>query len=179
MRLPIKSIEDEATTVYTAGSGVQKGQIYFITQGKNYMDNKGPSRPAIIVSENGMNENSDRIMVIFLTTRENGSSYHVPVMVEQQQSYAICENINTIYKDRLDNCVGMVTEQQMKAIEKNMRTALGMKAEIMVSDNTRAERKQEVDSRYEEMRQRAEQAENDLKFYRRMYDDLFSRVMAR
>lgn len=136
-----------------------RGQIWYITKGKKYMERSGGGRPAIIVSNNELNSHVDRVMVVYLTTHESEHEDKVPVMVKDTQSYAICNNINTIFKDELRCYVDTVDDETMQKIEEQMAKSLDLGSKNKATDR-------------EELMQEA-------KFYRRAYEDLLAKVMAR
>lgn len=129
-----------------------RGQIWYITKGKNYMEKTGGGRPAIIVSSEERNTHGDRVMVVFLTTHPYEREDKVPVMVKGTQSYAVCDNINTVYKDQLSNYVGRIDDEAMKKIEVQMAKSLGLTGS---------------------------KEDHDAAFYKRAYEDLLAKMMRR
>lgn len=130
-----------------------RGQIWYISKGKNYMEKKGGGRPAIIVSTDESNH-GDRVMVVYLTTHESEREDKVPIMVKSTQSYAICDNINTVFKDQLSDYVGTIDQEDMKQIEEQMAKCLGLTA-------------------------RKDEPNLDAQFYKRAYEDLLAMMMKR
>lgn len=158
---------------------VERGQIWFVSQGKDYMNDQGKSRPGIIVSENKMNASSDRCMVVYLTRQDHGREEHVPVEVKGNLSFAICENINTIYLDRLHNFAGCVTNEKMQEIEKQIRKSLGMDQEGGMNKDWKdkplcigCEEKRN----YASMKARAEKAEIEKNVYKDMAFELMKQI---
>lgn len=160
----------------------KRGMMYYIKNGKNYMNGTGKARPGIIVSKDIMNTTSDRVMVIYLTTTNNKVPQNVPVMVKSTQSYAICNNIETIYKDKLENAIGMVSDAEIKEIDKQLMDCLSLSTADQKSDDWKnkplcigCEQK----DRYAEMKQRAEKAEMESNFYNRKFNELLDKMMDR
>lgn len=150
----------------------KRGQMYYVRKGKDYMHDRGQGRSAIIVSENHMNDCTDRVMVIYLTRMANGRPEHIPVNVSGTPSYAICDNINTIFKDRLENYIGEVTPEEMQNIDKALKKGLDLDKDPVCEEC-------DVNNDYEIMEKRLEQEIQEKKFYKRMYDELLGKVMAR
>ena len=171
MRLPIEPV------IKAIPTKVEKGQMYFVAQGKDYMHGKGQARPGIVVSGDGTN-NSDRVMVVFLTKQHGWADTLVPVKVEGDESFAICNNINTIFKDRLQRYLGTVTKEEMQAIEKAMKKALGMQAEESWKDKPLCIGCPER-ANYEAMAKKVEKVAEEAKIYKRMFDELMRKVVDR
>ena len=159
---------------------VERGQIWFVGQGKDYMNEQGKARPAIIVSENKMNVSSDRCMVVYQTRQDHGREEHVPVDVKGNLSFAICENINTIFLDRLQNFAGCVTNEKMQEIEKQIRKSLGMDQEGGMKKDWKDKPLCigcEEKSNYAAMKERAEKAEIERDTYKKMVDVFMNKMM--
>ena len=155
----------------------KRGEIWIVARAKDYMDGNGSPRPAIIVSNNCMNTPSDRVMMVFTTRQNHERDTHVPVKVNGVTSYAICENINTIYKERLRDCIGSVTEEEMQAIETAMRKGLDLKEEKENWKDKPLCIGCEEKDRYAAMKARAEKAEIERDTYKKMVDVLMDKMM--
>lgn len=84
-------------------------------------------RPAVVVSNNDHNCNSDTVAIVYLTLREKSSSpMHVPVQCKTE-STALCEQLATISKERLGTYVRRCTEAEMRGIRNGIAHYLGMK----------------------------------------------------
>lgn len=103
-----------------------RGQIWYVNKGKKYMERSGGARPAIVVSEDTLNNKTNRVMVVYLTTHEYEHEEKVPVTVKGNPSYAVCDNINTVFKDELSGCAGTVDDETMQKIEEQMAKSLGI-----------------------------------------------------
>ena len=157
----------------------ERGDLYYIRNSKFYMDGKGGNRPGIVISENMMNSFSDRVMVVYTTTQQKSNDMNVPLMVNTTQSYAICENISTIYKDRLETYIGRVTEEEMQAVERQIKKGLGLQEqEGSWKDKPLCIGCQEKEN-YAAMAKKAEGAALEAKVYKRMFDELLKKVTER
>lgn len=139
-----------------------RGQIWYIDKGKNYMEHRGGKRPAIVVSNEKMNTATNRCMVVYLTTNESEHENKVPVMVKNTQSYAVCDNINTVFSDEMSCYTGTVDKETMKKIEEQMAKSLGLE---LKKDEPEAAGVTEL--------------QNEANFYKRAYEDLLAKMMAR
>ena len=179
--MEIKTVSRGADAAQVSTNIPKKGEIYFVENAKHYMEAEGGKRPAIIVSEEHVNH-SNRVTVVFLTLQDRHREDHVPVNVlGTDSSYAICDNLMTIYKDRLGRYIKTATEAEMQAIDREIKRCLGLQE---------PERKKSPDEAlmcigcqekkgYDYMKQKAREAEQELEIVKRMYNELLERVMAR
>ncbi len=88
-------------------------------------------RPALVVSVDEFNTGpAGMVVVVPLTTRER----RIPLNVEIQPpegglkkaSYAMCENIRSVAKERLSNRWGAVSRPTMREIETRLRLLLDL-----------------------------------------------------
>ena len=155
---------------------VERGQMYYVVQGKNYMIGRGNARPAIIVSEERMNRGADRVMVVYTTTKDMGYEENVPVMVKNTPSFAICGNINTIYKDRLLECIGKVTPEEMENIERGMKIGLGFEPGETAGPSKASDYEAELFRRAEQAEMRAMRAEQYTSVYKELFENLLKKM---
>lgn len=143
---------------------IKRGEIYYVRNGKDYMHDVGPGRPAIVVSNETMNHNGNRIMVIYTTTKESGYPGRVEVNIKGNTSFAICNNVNTIFKDRLETYIGEIPQEIMKLIDAQIAKGVGL--EPIRDESVSA-------------LQRALRAEEEAKKYKHMCDYLMDKIMER
>ena len=171
---------------------VRRGQMYYVSKGKDYMHERGTGRPAIVVSDNTMNQNADRIMVIYMTTQDKGRKENVPVDVKGTPSFAICENVNTIFKDRLQQYIGTVPQDTMVEISRQMLNSLGIRtAKIPIDEKESWKNKpicigcheKEKNKALEKAKETAEKEKSavaqEAKFWKRAYNELLEKVMVK
>lgn len=158
---------------------IKRGDIYFVSKAKNYMKGEGGGRPAIIISSDMINH-SDRVMVVFTTKQDKQLPYNVEVDLQGVTSYAICNNVHTIYKDRLEKFVCEATEEEMRSIEEQIKICMGM--------NIRKEPEPSLEDKlqclgcvekknYRDMAERANKAETSLAIYKEMYNELLTKII--
>ena len=108
---------------------ILRGDIFFIQKFDRYQDNeviRNEGRPAVIVSNNMNNEFSNLVEVVYLTSQEKKPfPSHVPVLCKVP-STALCEQIDTVSKERLGNYVRKCTDEEMAAIEQGLLYSLGI-----------------------------------------------------
>lgn len=107
--------------------GIYRGDIYFV---RNYVRVSGSEqtaeRPAIVVSNDIVNEHSDICQVVYLTTKEKKPlPTHAKVMC-RVPSTALCEQVFSVSQDRLVEYIRTCTEAEMKAIDRCLMISLGL-----------------------------------------------------
>lgn len=88
-------------------------------------------RPVLVISADIFNEGpTGLVTVIPLTTTQRGTPLHVEITPPEggltSVSYAMCEQLRTISKDRLDNRSGSVGREVMATVEDRIKTLLDL-----------------------------------------------------
>lgn len=107
---------------------VYRGDIFYITAGSYVGSEQKSGRPGIIVSNDTANKHSPNVEVVFLTSQEKKPlPTHVEVICKVP-STALCENIQTVSKERLGDFVKSCTTSEMKKIDEALLLSLGIEA---------------------------------------------------
>lgn len=158
---------------------VKRGQIYYVSNAKDFLKIEGGSRPAIIVSTDEVNR-TNRVSVVFLTAKGDNKIFKVPVNVRGRESYAICDSVSTIYKERLETYAGDATEQEMKAIEVEIRKALKLDDNETLTGDWKDKPIcigcHEKDN-YKELEEKYKKLQHEAKVIKALYDDLLEKVI--
>lgn len=111
---------------------IYRGDIFYITQGSYVGSEQKSGRPGVIVSNDLANKHSPNVEVVFLTSQEKKAlPTHVEV-IARVPSTALCENIQTVSKERLSDFIRSCTTSEMKAIDKALLHSLGIEAPAVV-----------------------------------------------
>lgn len=107
---------------------MKRGQIYYV---KSHYQEEGSEqragRPAVIVSNNACNENSEVVEVVYLTTRpKNDLPTHVFTRSALAPSTILCEQIHSVSVQRIDTLIGELTEQELAAVDTALAISLGL-----------------------------------------------------
>ncbi len=106
---------------------VFRGEIFYIKEGAFIGSEQGKARPAIVVSNNKNNENSPTIEVVYLTTSHKKElPTHFIVTSAKRPSIALCEQITTVDKSRLENYVGKLDERETEDLNRCMKISLSI-----------------------------------------------------
>lgn len=123
--------DDEPVTTY-ASSEVYRGDIFYVKMSNRMYDTGvlDAGRPAVVVSNNQGNYHSGYVQVVYLTTKEKKPlPTHVPIIC-RVPSTAMCEQVQTVSKDRLIEYVRTCTEKEMKQIDEALMISLGLEPEV-------------------------------------------------
>ena len=106
---------------------VKRGDIYFVTGTGGTGSEQTGERPAIIVSNDTGNKYAPVVEVVYLTTkRKTDIPTHVYINSAERPSIALCEQIVTVCKSRLERYIGCVTVAEMRRIDSALSTSLGI-----------------------------------------------------
>lgn len=106
-----------------------RGEIYYVESGqRNECGSvQHGGRPAIIVSNDIGNEAGPILEIVYLTTQEKKPlPTHVQIMSSKMPSTALCEQIVTIYKDKVGGYIGQCSIAEMKSIDSALAVSIGI-----------------------------------------------------
>lgn len=108
--------------------GIKRGDIYYIVS--NYAEQgseQRAGRPAIIVSNDKNNVHSEVVEVVYLTTRpKTDLPTHIDIRSAERPSIALCEQVNSISKERLGMYIGHCTETEKAMLDAALMISLGI-----------------------------------------------------
>lgn len=115
------------------GMDILRGDIFFVSPGGNYCGSEQkPNRPGIVVSNDLANKHSPNVEMVFLTSQEKKPlPAHVEV-IAKVPSTALCENIQTVSKERLGDFLKSCTTTEMKKIDNALLISLGIETPVSV-----------------------------------------------
>lgn len=129
-----------------------RGQIYYVYPKDYTGSEQGGGRPAIIVSNDVGNEYSQVVEVAFLTTREKKPlPTHVAINSAKYPSTALCEQIDSVDKERIGGYINEISQAEMKNIERALLVSLDISCNLKGSKALEAWRKLMEDCREEEI----------------------------
>ncbi len=97
---------------------IRRGDIFYVNRFPTVGSEIHTGRPAIVVSNNEINENSATVEVVYLTTRIRPElPTHVRISSSARESIALCEQIDNVALERLGNYFGSITKDEMTRID--------------------------------------------------------------
>lgn len=121
--------------------------------------NQDTGRPAVIVSNNDINESQNMVEVVYLVEKPNESlPTHTKVRCHLP-STALCEQVVSVSKDRIDGFIRTCTDEEIEKINKGLSISLG----ITESDDTMAEKLKELTDSLSEAQRINDELRNRIK----------------
>lgn len=104
---------------------IKRGQIRYINSG--YEDDTNSKKIAVIVSADSINRTGDGYMIAYMTLQPNSDMpTHVTTRSSGRLSTVMCEKIFTTRGDRIDECIGELTDTEMDMLDSCLAIALGL-----------------------------------------------------
>lgn len=107
---------------------ISRGEVYYVYP--SYAETgseQWSGRPAVVVSADVLNRHSQCVEVVYLTTRpKKDYETHVVINATGRPSIAICEQITSVDKSRLNDCYGKCTPKEMSQIDEALRFSIGL-----------------------------------------------------
>lgn len=125
---------------------IQRGDVYYIHPVPVTGSEQGGGRPAVIISNNLCNRHSDVVEVAFLTTKPKKElPTHVSIESLYRKSTALCEQIESVSKDRIGSYYGKVTPGEIRKLDTALAISIGINHEIPEApDNKISDRDKEM-----------------------------------
>lgn len=157
----------------------KKGDIFYIESIRQ--DETG--RPAIIVSNNKVND-GQWVQVVYLTTRpKTDLSTHIDIGSTKQTSVALCERISTVDARRIGEFIGTCTDYEMQLID--IALSISLDLDFQTEENT-----EKCNKKSESIAETSERVQKDVKMnddvikltverdtYKQLYENLLERMM--
>ena len=109
-------------------SDIKRGEILYIEKGNVTVGSEQfPNRPAVVVSNDLNNAHSNVIEVVYMTTQPKADlPTHVTIRSTGRMSTALCEQVVSVSKDRINGYVGQCSDKEMESIDIALMISLGL-----------------------------------------------------
>ena len=147
---------------------MKRGEIYYVTIPQATGFEMTKTRPAVIVSGDGVNSRENVVIVAFCSASSHQDTpTHVIIRSTARPSTVLCEHIYAVDKSRVSTFIGCATDDEMARIDAALSSALAIDFTAHNAANTpRGE--------IEGTALRAE-----LETYKRLYGELLDRMTGR
>lgn len=107
---------------------MKRGDIYYIKSKDNSIGNELFSgRPAVIVSNDKLNQTSGVVEVAYMTTQpKKDLPTHVQTRSSGKLATILCEQITTVSVERLNKYIGQLTESEIINLDTALAISLGI-----------------------------------------------------
>lgn len=99
---------------------IKRGEMFYISRGgASYSGSEQHSdRPAVVVSNNKNNENSNVVEIVYMTTQpKTDLPTHVTVRSTGRPSTVLCEQVYSVSTERIGTYIGECTDKEMENID--------------------------------------------------------------
>ncbi len=107
---------------------MKRGEIYYADLGVGIGSEQNGTRPVLIVQNEMGNYYSSTVVVAIITTKpKNQMPTHIKVGKAgklKQESYVLLEQLRTIDKKRLCNCLGVLEDDQIEKINYALKVCM-------------------------------------------------------
>lgn len=115
---------------------MKRGDIYYIEKHDAYGSEIRKARPGVIVSNDMLNQTSDVVEVVYLTTQPKKElPTHVVINATGCESTALCEQINAVDIRRVGTYCGTCTPDEMLAIDRALCASLDLASARRIRDD--------------------------------------------
>lgn len=106
---------------------IHRGEIYYIIRSDTVGSEMETGRPAVVVSNDYINQNSNVIEVCYLTTQPKRElPTHVVTAVTGRTSTILCEQISNVDIARVGKYITTCIPEEMKEIDKALANSLAI-----------------------------------------------------
>lgn len=170
---------------------INRGDIFYVDKfGDTVGSEQKSGRPAIIVSNDTNNDNSEVVEIVYMTTKpKRDLPTHVTIRSAPQISTALCEQITSVSVQKLQNYVGSCTKAEMAAIDNALAISLDIdgtnihrggaggtiekpKATVVIEKPWAAAHQSSDSAEIAELRQRLAEERAWKETYKKLYDRL-------
>ena len=146
---------------------IKRGEMFYISRGgASYNGSEQHAdRPAVVVSNNKNNENSNVVEVVYMTTQpKTDLPTHVTIRSTGRISTVLCEQVYSVSTERIGTYIGEATDKEMENIDIALTISLQLDNGIKTAKEyckTIKEQQEEIDSlkrEIETMQQEHEEA---------------------
>ena len=134
-------------------------------------------RSAVIVSNNTNNKHSGVYEVVYMTTQpKTDLPTHFIIASALKPSTVLCEQISSVYEERIGEWIGTLTPDEMKTLDQCLAVSIGIKAAGNTEDTESLRQQLETaEAKLAEIGTQLWTAESQRQTYKEMYEFLLNK----
>lgn len=159
---------------------IKRGDIYYIRDTRQSVGSEQRAdRPAVIVSNNTNNKHSGVFEVVYMTTQpKTDLPTHFIIASALKPSTVLCEQISSVYEERIGEWIGTLTPDEMKTLDQCLAVSIGIKAAGNTEDTESLRQQLETaEAKLAEIGAQLWTAESQRQTYKEMYEFLLSKQL--
>lgn len=159
---------------------IKRGDIYYIRDTRQSVGSEQRAdRPAVIVSNNTNNKHSSVYEVVYMTTQpKTDLPTHFIIASALKPSTVLCEQISSVYEERIGEWIGTLTPDEMKTLDQCLAVSIGIKAAGNTEDTESLRQQLETaEAKLAEIGAQLWTAESQRQTYKEMYEFLLSKQL--
>ena len=152
---------------------IKRGDIYYIRDTRQGSGSEQRAdRPAVIVSNDANNKHSGVYEVVYMTTKpKTDLPTHFITNSALKTSTVLCEQISSVYEERIGEWIGTLTPEEMEMLNKCLAVSVAIKPDAATAETENL--RQQVAAALE-----AQQvAEKQAATYKEMYEFLLNKQL--
>lgn len=159
---------------------INRGNIYYIEKYPTIGSEQQSGRPAIIVSNEANNRNSETVEIVYLTTQQKTTlPTHVSISSAQRLSTALCEQVTSVSVNRLGDFIGRLTDREMTQIDTALLISLDLSPIETGKERSKCDEEEDpaetAPNVAEDITSVALKTERDT--YKEMYESLLEKIL--
>ncbi len=112
-------------------SNFNRGEVWLVNLDPTQGREQAGTRPALIISENLFNQGyAELVIIVPITSQNKGIRSHVKIAKNEGgltlESFAKCEDIRSVSKQRLIKKLGSVAKETVESVEEKIRFLIGL-----------------------------------------------------
>ena len=133
-------------------NNIKRGEMFYISRGGGVSfsgSEQHSDRPAVVVSNDKNNENSNVVEVVYMTTQpKTDLPTHVTVRSTGRPSTVLCEQVYSVSTERIGTYIGECSDKEMENIDIALMISLQLDGNMKTSkkyNETIKEQQEEID----------------------------------
>ena len=112
-------------SMFRRSMNMKRGEIYWVRLDPTVGSEIQKTRPCVLITVNPINRLRRSVVVVPLTSR-GPETLPIRVSLESTQSFAVCDQIRAVAKERIGRLQGQLSDDDMFKLGENLKSVLGL-----------------------------------------------------